>query len=221
MATLVPLTGKIKILLADDHQLIIYGISQIIQEVDEFDLCATENNGLDAMSSIEKHQPSIAILDIEMPGLSGIEILEKLEGKDNPKTIILSAYEEPSLVRKCLKLGANGYLLKRASPEEIIAAIKRVCEGGSYISQEVAQILFDQEIQPDDKADENNSNLNQLTKRELEVLSLIVDGFSNSEIAEQLFISKRTVDTHRVNLMQKLDIHNTVDLVKFALSKNI
>lgn len=215
------MSKKIKILLADDHQLIINGISQIINEVDMFDLCATESNGEDALLSIHKYKPDIVILDIEMPRLSGIDVLEKLKKNDNPKAIILSAYEEASLIRKCIKNGAKGYLLKRANPEEIIAAIKRVYEGGSYVSQEVAEILLDENQEDDIITEQDNNNLDKLTKREIEILRLIVDGFSNSEIAEQLFISKRTVDTHRVNLMQKLEIHNTVDLVKFALSKNI
>jgi len=209
---------KIRILLADDHQLIINGISQILKSEPLFDLIATANNGEDALAIIEDKQPDIALLDIEMPKLSGIEVVEK---KNSPtKIIFLSAYEEQSMIRRCLDLGAKGYLLKKSNPAEIIEAIKRVHQDGTYFSQEVTGIFMNRTNEP--KKEEVKSTLiSALTKRELEILQLIVDGNSNPKIAEQLFISKRTVDTHRVNLMRKLDIHSTVSLVKFALDNNL
>lgn len=211
---------KIKILLADDHQLILNGISQIIAKTENFDLCATASNGKIAEALIEEHQPDVIVLDIEMPELSGLEVLENLSGNKNIKIIILSVYEESSMINKCIELGAKGYLLKRTDPEELVNAINRVHKGGIYIAQEVAEIIISK-TNTINSTDYGRKNLNLLSKRELEILGLIVDGYSNSEIAEMLFISKRTVDTHRVNLMQKLEIHNIVELVKFALSNNI
>lgn len=211
--------NKIRVLLADDHPLIINGVSQIFVKEENFDLCGVENNGKNALNSIRELKPDIAILDIEMQKMTGLEVLERLEDDIRTKVIMLSAYEEYALVKKCISLGARGYLLKRSDPEEIIRAVYRVFEGGKYISQEVSEILLDESNKTDER--QNSNNLYCLTKREMEVLELIVDGFSNPDIAEKLFVSRRTIDTHRVNLMHKLDVHSTVELVKLALSNNI
>jgi len=208
----------VTILLADDHQLITNGISQILTSVDNFEVCAITNNGRDALEKINSQHPDIAILDIEMPGLSGIDILENIKGNNSTKVIILSVYEDISLIRKCLRYGAKGYLFKRSDPDEIIDAINKISNGGKYVSPEVSEVLLTDDVI---RIDNKKHNLQSLTKRELEILNLIVDGLCNSEIAEKLFISKRTVDTHRVNLMGKLDVHNTVELVKFALLNGI
>ncbi len=212
---------KIRVLLADDHQLIIDGISAILKNESDFELIGSFNNGQDALENINGLSPDIAIVDIEMPELSGIEILEIISKSSNTKIIILSAYEELSLIKRCLSLGAKGYLLKRSNPNEIIDAVKRVAEGGSYFSQEVTEKYINDSTTISESKESKVKGIEILTERELEVLKLIVDGNSNPQIAEQLYISKRTVDTHRVNLMQKLDIHSTVELVKFAIKHNL
>ena len=208
---------KIKILIADDHQLIIDGIKSLINNVPQFDLIAEANNGKEAVKIAKLINPDIVLMDIDMPIMNGIEATEKIKSF-NPeiKIIILSMHNEKGLVKKLIRLGADGYLLKNSDQNELIEAISKVASGQQYFSPEVTMSLLNKEteIKSSFKA---NSIISDLTDREIEILKLIAQGYSNKEIGEKLFISHRTVDTHRTNLMKKINVSNIAGIITFAI----
>ncbi|MCD4746246.1 MAG: response regulator transcription factor [Bacteroidales bacterium] len=208
---------KIKILIADDHQLIIDGIKSLINNVPQFDLIAEANNGKEAVKIAKLINPDIVLMDIDMPIMNGIEATEKIKSF-NPeiKIIILSMHNEKGLVKKLIRLGADGYLLKNSDQNELIEAISKVASGQQYFSPEVTMSLLNKEteIKSSFKA---NSIISDLTDREIEILKLIAQGYSNKEIGEKLFISHRTVDTHRTNLMKKINVSNIAGIIRFAI----
>ncbi|TNE56167.1 MAG: response regulator transcription factor [Bacteroidetes bacterium] len=210
------------ILLADDHELILNGVQLILEDSKRFDGIECVQNGTDAFQRIQSGKFDLAVLDIEMPGMSALEILEKLPPENPCKIIILSAYEDLSLIKRALRLGARSYLLKRSSPHSILGAVEKVLNGGVFVSDDITeQLLLEpsfEEIKPNEIRE---NKFDRLSERELEIVGLIVAGLNNPQIAEKLFISRRTVDTHRSNLMKKLDIHSTVELVKLALEQGL
>ncbi|MCU0443195.1 MAG: response regulator transcription factor [Bacteroidia bacterium] len=200
----------IKIAIADDYQLFRDGLKLLLPHEEKIQVIWTAQNGKQVLVELEKQQPDILLLDIQMPELNGIEVLQELAKKyTHVKVIILSMYIEKIYVEKVFQLGASGYLLKNAGNEELMHAIKMVYEGHKYFAPEITQALMR-------KTDEV-----RLTKREHEVLILIAKEMSNPDIAEKLFLSVETVNSHRKNLMRKLDVKNTAGLVKYALQNKL
>jgi two-component system response regulator NreC len=163
--------------------------------------------------------PDIVLMDIDMPVMNGIEALKEIK-KVSPttKVIILSMHEESGMIKSLMALGANGYLLKSCSQDELLGAISTVAKGQQYFSQGAVRSLLQMENSPNSAAQELTE---LLTDRETEVLQLIAEGFSNKEIGAKLFISHRTVDTHRTNLMKKLNVGNIAGLISFAIKKGL
>ena len=159
-----------------------------------------------------------------MPIMNGLEAIRRIKDIDpNQKTLCLTMHNEASLIKKVMDIGADGYLLKNADRKEFLDALLAISEGKTYFSSEVTQSLLNPEGIPKTNfnADPDTVQLSKLTEREIEVLSLIADGYSNKEIGEELFISHRTVDTHRTNLMKKLEVHNIAGLIKFAIKNGM
>ena len=212
--------NKIKILLADDHKIFRDGIRSILEKEKDIAVVDEAANGKEILEKLENLEVDVIILDIDIGKPSGIEVTEILSEKyPDVKILILSMIGLHDFVIQALEKGATGYILKNTGKDEVITAIRSVAKGDSYFSKEVSSILVEQLNKP--RTIKKRSEGIPLTAREVEVLQLIAQEFSNPEIAEKLFISIRTVDTHRRNLLEKLGLKNTAGLVKYAMMKGL
>ena len=203
----------IKIILADDHCLVRTGLSRLLNDVDEFTVVAEANNGIDAIARVKEHSPDVAILDINMPKLDGIKTTEVL-CRDFPelKIIIISMHSDELFPQRLLKAGANAYLTKDSSIQEITHAIHEVLADHNYICTEVAQKLA-----LVNTGGNGASPFKNLSKRELEVLSLMIKGFKVADISDKLCLSPKTISTYRYRLLGKLSVQNDIELTKLAM----
>jgi DNA-binding NarL/FixJ family response regulator len=210
----------ITVLIADDHKVFRDGIISILEDVEDIDVIAEANDGREVMAKLKEIQPEVILMDITMGDANGIDT-SKLVKNEYPdiKILVLSMHSESGYIVKMLEAGASGYLLKDAGKEEMIRAIRTVAEGNTYYSKKVSSAIVEHLTNPN-KAQKEKAGI-PLTKREIEVLQLIAEEYSNPEIADKLFISIRTVDTHRRNLLEKLGAKNTAGLVKFAMKHGI
>ena len=206
--------NRIKVLLVDDHQIIIDGLKSLLKNSDEISVVAEANNGREALRILDILEIDVVLMDIDMPVLNGIDTLKEI-GKQSfgVKVIILSMHNEAGMIKSLMSIGANGYLLKSCAQEELINAIRKVASGQSYFSTEVTLSLLNPA--------QSNQPTELLTERETEIIKLIAEGFSNKEIGSKLFISHRTVDTHRTNLMKKLNASNIAGLISYAIRNGI
>lgn len=216
------MTPKIKIHLADDHQVLIDGLSNLLKTVPNFEVTGSSLDGTTVYNDVISDQADVLILDISMPKKDGIETLKEFKDKKSPcKVIILSSYDDLKIIKEVMKLGAKGYLTKNCAGENIIEAVGAVYEGQEYFSDGVRKKIFN--------IFKDNPKLNQnavienpiLSPREIEIIILIALEYSGKEISEKLFISSHTVETHRKNIMRKLNIRSTIGLVKYALKNNL
>ena len=209
---------KYQIVIADDHQLVLDGLVSIINEMEDIQVVAAVNSGDEVVKVLEKQLVHLVITDIEMPGMDGISLL-KLIKKAYPtiKVMMVSMYQEAHLIKQLIQLKVDGYILKSDDSEEWKQAVKSILRGKKHFSSSITLKLTEDHVSEKKIIDE----LALLTAREIEVLKLISQGLSNKQIGEQLFISHRTVDNHRTNLMDKLDIHNVAGLVRFAISNKL
>ena len=212
---------KIRILLADDHPLVRSGLIKMLEPYKEFVIVGEAGDGEEAVALTKKLEPDVVIIDLSMPKLSGVEAT-KIIRKSNPssKVLVLTMHDNEEYVYQIFKSGAGGYMLKNTGKDDLAAAIRSVAQGERFFSPRVSEIMVDAYLRKADARDDRTIDDDvPLTKREKEILNYIADGLNNSQIAEKLFISARTVDTHRTNIMQKLDIHDVANLVRYALSK--
>lgn len=209
--------NELKILLVDDHQIITDGLRSLVNSVEGMQVIGDANNGKEAIELLKVLDVDVVLMDIDMPVMNGLDATKAIKARaGKTKVIILSMHCESGMVKELIGIGADGYILKNASKEELIQAIQKVAAGEQYFATDVTlSLLNNKKNQIDSKLDVD------LTKRELEILKLIADGFSNKEIGEKLFISHRTVDTHRTNLMKKLEVNNIAGLISFAIKKGI
>lgn len=207
---------KHKIILADDHPLLLKGLAEIIEDEEDFEIIGQASNGEDALLLIEKHHPDIAVLDIDMPKLTGLELAEKLHLKNvNTKIIFLTMHNKESIFNKAMNLGAYAYIMKDSALVEITEALSAVVNEKKFISKSLTDLLLNKSIpQP---IDNPLTLINSLTAAEQKILRLVAKQKSTKEIAEELSISYRTVETHRSNICTKLEISGTNSLLKFAL----
>lgn len=213
---------KIRILIADDHPVFLKGMRFIISEVDDIDVIAEASDGIEALQFIKGLNPEIAILDLDMPGETGFEILRELsEAKTECKIIFLTMHNAPDLLLEAIKLGVKGYLLKENALADIIMAIRLVHNGQRYVTASLsdAVLSFSQSVTP---SEGKQLFLERLTPSELKILCLIAKQKTTRQIAAELFISERTVEKHRYNICEKLEISGNNSLLKFALeNKNL
>lgn len=208
---------KRRILLVDDHQLVIDGLRGFIEELESVIVIGEANNGQDAITYAGVLSPDLILMDIDMPILSGIQATQEIKKTHpNVKIIIISMHNEKGLIKKLISFGADGYLLKNSPKKEVVEAVQLVLNGGKYFSEDVLLSLEKKKVVFDD-----SDEITQLTDREIEIIRLVADGLTNKEIGEQLFISHRTVDTHRTNLMKKLEVTNVAGLIRFAFNNKI
>lgn len=206
-----------KVLIADDHQIIIDGLKSLISSEENIELVGEASNGKEAIDLLNLINVDVVILDINMPVLNGIEAMKRIKSEfPEVKVIILSMHNESSLIKSLIEMGADGYLLKNCDQDELIEAVNKVASGQKYFSSEVTISLLNKTggMKSSVKMD---PVIASLTEREIEILKLITQGLTNKEIGDQLFISHRTVDTHRTNLMKKLEVNNIAGLIRFAI----
>lgn len=205
--------GTIRVLLADDHRLVRAGLRALLHSLEGVQVVAEAGNGYDALQLAEQHQPDIVIMDIGMEGLNGLEAAARLaKFTPAPRVIILSMHANEEYVRRSLQAGAAGYLLKGAEPAELEFALQAVMRGEHYLTPAVSKQVVQDYLQG-----VKSDPLRDLTPRQREVLQLIAEGNSTKEIAYKLSLSIKTVETHRGELMNRLDIHDVAGLVRYAI----
>lgn len=211
----------ISVFLVDDHPIVRSGLKTELLKYDQIEFAGEAAGGKEAIAKISEIKPDIILMDISMPDMTGLEateiIMKKMPGS---KIIALTMHDTDKYVHEIIRLGAKGYILKDANPDELIKAIESVNEGIPYYSSGISAVVL-KEPRLFRKSPRKFVPVDKLTARESEVLELLVNGLSNKEIANKLFLSVRTVETHRIHIMQKLDVKNFAGLIKYALSLGI
>lgn len=203
----------IKLFIVDDHYMVIEGIHSLLQKENDIEWMGHATNAESCLGYLQQQLPDVILMDISMPGMSGIELCREVKEKYPAVFVIgLSTFNQQSFIQKMMENGASGYVLKNATREELIEAIQTVMKGKEFLSFDAATALRKPEIQP---------SVPLITRREKEVLELIADGMTNVEIAQKLFLSSTTVDTHRKNLLAKFEAKNTASLVRIAAQLKI
>jgi len=212
--------NKIRVLVADDHKIFRDGVRSILEKEKDMEVVDEAATGSEVLDKIGRSAVDVIVLDIDMGKPDGIAVTEAIS-RDHPdvKILVLSMIGLHDFVIRALEKGATGYILKNAGKDEMLTAIRSVAKGDSYFSREVSAILIEQLHRPG-PARRHLSDI-PLSPREVEVLKLIAQEYSNAEIAGRLYISIRTVDTHRRNLLEKLEVKNTAGLVKYAIRKGL
>ncbi len=209
-----------RVLLADDHSIVRRGLRGLV-EAEGLTVVAEAGDGIEAVKLCEQHRPELLILDIGMPRLNGIEVAARAQKLDRPPgVIILSVHGDESYIMRALAAGARAYLLKSATDEDLIPAVRAVAAGKPYFSPAVAAVLVEDYVRRLQQRGLTDS-YHLLTDREKEVLQLLAEGRSNKEVASLLDLGLSTVETHRANLMQKLNLHNTAEIVLYAVRKGL
>lgn len=206
----------ITLFLIDDHSLVRLGLKKILSRFDEIEILADFSSAKEALDVLNKTRPDIVLCDISLPEMDGIEFTKKAKDKyPELKVIMLSSHKEEFYVLKSVEAKADGFLHKDVLENELIEAINRVHQGGSFYSQDISQIIINSFVNGD------KPSIPQLSTREKEVLHFLVEGLSNKEIADKLYISSKTVDNHRANILKKLNLKNNVQLVRFAIEHKL
>jgi len=211
---------KTTIVLADDHPIVRLGLRTVLEAEPDFQVIGEAGDGLETMSLVERLQPQVLVLDLLMPGLSGLEVARQVRQRaPETRVIVLSMHANEAYVLEALRHGAAAYVLKETSSAELVQAVRTVAAGRRYLSRPLSERALEVYAQ---RAEATPLDLYEtLTTREREVLHLAAEGCSNSEIATRLSISPRTAETHRSNLMQKLGLHSQTELVRYALRRGI
>ena len=206
-------------ILADDHEIVRRGLRGILESEGSCRIVAEASDGLSAAQLVDKHKPQILVLDLNMPRLHGIEVLRQTRvSSPNTRVIVLSMHSDEPYVIESLRAGAMAYILKGSESQEILQALKEVLAGRRFLSATLSEWAINALVsKPADESDP----LHSLTQRERMVVQLAAEGNNNAEIAEKLFISPRTAETHRTNLLRKLGLHTQTDLVRFAIRKGL
>ena len=212
----------IEILIADDHELILNGIRNMLKPIKQYKIVANAMNGEEAVEKAIELKPDVIFMDISMPLLNGIEAARIISEKvPEIKILALTQHEENEYVLQFLNAGGHGYLLKNSTKDDFIEAIDTVLSGGRFLSKQVSEQMINKLVTKRDFTLEDELDNIHLTKREKEIIQKIADDFSNQQIADELHISLRTVETHRRNIMQKLKVKTVVALLKYASQHNI
>jgi DNA-binding NarL/FixJ family response regulator len=215
---------KIKIFLADDHQIFREGLKMILRANSDYEVVGESGSGKDALEKIDQLKPDLAILDISMPDMTGIEVAkDAIKFYSKIKVIILSRHDNIQYINEVLKNGINGYVLKDEAADDLVKAVEVVLQGETYLSPRVTKHLITDHftVPTGGKIHDSNDAFASLTDRERQILKLISEAKTNKEIASKLWISPKTVKAHRNNIMKKLNIHNVVDLVRFAVKNGL
>lgn len=211
--------SKIKLVLADDHAVVRSGLRMLLQAQPDMEIVGEADSGAQALAQVHSLQPDIILMDIQMPGMNGIEATRQIKEAGDTAVIALTMHEDDQYFFAMLQAGASGYVPKRAAPDELVRAIRTVSRGEVFLYPPLATRLVQNYLGGETGGDATLPS--DLTPREKEVLVLIAEGLTNPEIAEKLVISVKTVDRHRENIMRKLNLHSRIDLVKYAIRQGL
>lgn len=207
---------KIKVIIADDHKIVLDGLKLLLDREENIETVGEAADGLEVLRILEVNQVDVAVLDIEMPKMDGIETAKALhETYPDVKVLILTMYNEEEFIKNLIQAGVSGYILKNRGKEELVEAVNHVALGGEYFGEAVKQKLVDSLKKPKKEL----SEVVHLTRRETEVIKLIAEGLSTPQIGEKLFIAPSTVDTHRRNLIDKTGVPNSKFLIRYAIER--
>ena len=208
----------IKVLLADDHSIVRAGLRRIVEESGDMEVVAEADDGREAIQLVQKTDPDVAVVDISMPGLDGLEVISRLQSlKPELPILVLTMHEEGQYVVRTIQAGAKGYLTKQSAPEQLVKAIRKIYDGKRYITDEAAESLALRVA----KGSDGKSPLDSLSMRELQVLRRLAMGHTNREIANAYHISIKTVDTYRARILKKLRLRNNAELSRFAMQNRL
>ena len=208
----------IKVLLADDHSIVRAGLRRIVEESADIEVVAEAADGRDAIKQVMADTPDVAVVDISMPGLDGLEVVNRLrESHPGLPVLILTMHEEAQYIVRAIEAGAMGYLTKQSAPEQLVTAIRRVYSGHRYLTDEATEALALRIA----RGTRDKTPLDSLSMRELQVLRRLAMGHTNREIAHAYSISIKTVDTYRARLLKKLDLRNNAELIRFAIQNSL
>lgn len=214
--------NKIKIAVVDDHKLFRKGIVSILGQVEDLEIIFEAENGKEFLNHTLLNQIDVVLLDIQMPEMDGIETTKCLrENKSDIKIIILSMHDEDQFILHLMELGANGYLLKDTDTDEVIAAIRKVQDSGVYFSDFVSRVMYRKMTKTTKPASKIFNYKTDLSEREFQILNLICEGLTTTEIGDKVCISPRTVEGHRLRIMEKLGVNNIAKLVAFAIKNDL
>jgi DNA-binding NarL/FixJ family response regulator len=208
--------GKIKILIADDHTILREGIVSLLQSEESFSVAGTANNGFEVMELVSKHEFDVCLVDINMPGMDGIQTAKWLrENKPAIRIIMLTTYDDREIISELVHIGVSGYLLKNSDKQELIEAVNKVMKGRHYFSEQVERIILL------GLTEKKVKEVVTLTEREIQIVQLLAKEYTNDKIAKELTISYRTVESHRKNIMQKVKAQNLAGLIRYAYNNGI
>lgn len=212
--------SKIRLLLVDDHEIVRAGLRMLFSAEPEVEIVGEASSGEDAVDAAGKLQPEVILMDVAMPGIGGVEATRRIKAAQPQVAVLaLTMHEDEEYFFEMLGAGASGYVPKRAAPDDLMSAIRIVRQGDVYIYPSLARLLVKDFLHRSEASAPESRE--ELTPREQEVLTFIAEGYSNREIADVLVISVKTVDRHRENIMRKLQLHNRVELVKYAIEKGL
>jgi DNA-binding NarL/FixJ family response regulator len=212
---------KIRVVVVDDHTVVRDGVCALLALAPDIEIVGEAGDGREALEKLREVSPDVVLMDVAMPMMGGLETTRRIRTEfPNVKVLVLTQYADKEYVFPVIEAGANGFISKTAASSEIATGIRSVYRGDSFLSPSVAKLLVEN-YQQLGSSRESSDPYNQLTDREREVLKLLAEGHTNQEIADILLISPKTVDGYKTSLMDKLDIHNRIDLVKYALRKGI
>lgn len=213
--------SKIRVLLTDDHTIVRKGLLSLLLDQEDIEVVGEAEDGRDALKQTEQLQPDVVVMDITMPLLNGLEATRQIKRYwPHIKVVILTVHTNEEYIFQILEAGASGYVVKDAAPGELLLAIHAASEGETFLSPSISQTVIQEYIAHAQPA-LREGGLNALTEREREILQLLAEGHATRDIAEMLVISVKTVETHRSNLMRKLDVDNLADLTKYAVRKGV
>ena len=212
----------LNVLLVEDHAIVRQGIKALLEEEPDIVVVGETGDGSQALGLVENLCPNVVLMDLSLPGLGGIEATHQIRERfPDVRVVVLSMHEHEEYVFRALRAGASGYVVKQSTSAELVLALRAVAGGSTFLSPTISQILIDDYVHRAGARDKDDAALNILTPREREVLQLIARGFNNRQIAERLHISVKTVETHRGNMMRKLDVHDRAGVVKFAMDSGL
>lgn len=212
--------ASISVLIADDHEIVRFGISTFLSSSEDIEIVGEASTGEECIKLFQQTHPDICILDIDMPDKDGIETAKEIrEFEEETKILILSMHINKNILRDVLEANVNGYLLKNTEKSDLLHGIRAIVKGQQVFSDPISDLMKESFLNKNDKS--GSYDHHQITDREQEILQLIVDGLTSKQIAEKLYISPRTVDTHRANLMEKLELNNIAELVRYAIKNQL
>ena len=214
--------GLIRVLVVDDHAVLRAGLRLLLDAESDMTVVGEASTGAEAVERAKTLDPDVVLMDLRMPGLGGVDATRYLKREvPETKVLILTMYDDAGSLRQVLRAGASGYILKKATDTDLVAAIRAVFRGDTPIDPSMAKALVEEYVDPDGNLNHGSEVMRKLTDREEEVLKMLAQGFTNRETADRLSVSVKTIETHRSHIMEKLDLRTRAELVKYALQQDI